>query len=30
MFKEKEVIYPDGTFDYMAKDDFDGVQVILL
>ena len=30
MYKEKEVIYPDGTSNYITKDDFDCVQVILL
>ena len=28
--KEYKVVYPDGTSDYIRKDDFDGVQIILL
>ena len=28
--EECEVIYPDGTSDYIAKDDLGGVRVILL
>ena len=27
---EYKVVYLDGTSDYIRKDDFDGVQVILL
>ena len=25
--KEYDVIYPDGTFDYITKHDYDGVQI---
>ena len=28
--EEYKVIYPDGTPDYIATDDFDGVQVVFL
>ena len=28
-FEENNVIYPTRTFDYIAKDDFSGVKVIL-
>ena len=28
--EEYKVVYPDGTYDYIRKDDFDGVQIILL
>ena len=29
-FEEYKVVYPNETSDYIRKDDFDGVQIILL
>lgn len=30
IFEENKVIYPNETSDYIIKEDFDGVQVVLL